>query len=383
MDNLHYEMSTHGHGRGGFASRHLKKGSTVAPVPVLPIPRQELRYLRASEWKRVNAYQRKLREGSDESTQLSEENIQEMLPPNIEWRQQLLLNYCFGHQNSSVLLFPYGHVNYVNHAPAHNPNGPVANVGLRWSEKLIQKQKGDIDPRSLSPSQLMERQSPEGLVLEMVALHDIAPGEEILLDYGTLWQQEWTMHFGRWNNENGSRAVEKEYSPAYIMEDVVTNLRTAEEQLQFPYPDNVFTACFYRYIQNEDDDTPQSSVSKERTEAIPWKMSAGLFEMSNLRPCKVIAREPATDRHAPPQQHQPPPGKGNMFYTAIIQNRPGLPPNERIPKDQKLIVSGIPRGAIRFVDRPYTSDVHLERAFRHNIGLEETGIYPEIWLDLA
>jgi hypothetical protein len=125
-------------------------------------------------------------------------------------------------------------------------------------------------------------------------------------------------------------------------------------------------------------------MAKERTEAIPWNMSAGLFEMSNLRPCKVIAREPATDRHAPQQQQQqPPPGKGNMFYTAVIQNRPGLPPNERIPKDQKIIVSGIPRGAIRFVDRPYTSDVHVEGAFRHNIGLEETGIYPEIWLDLA
>ncbi|KAL7439947.1 hypothetical protein ACHAXH_005641 [Discostella pseudostelligera] len=387
MDNLHYEMSTHGYGRGGFASRYLKKGSIVAPVPVLPIPRQELRFLRSNEWKKVNAYQRKLREGSYESTQLSEEEIQEMLPPNIEWRQQLLLNYCFGHQNSSVLLFPYGHVNYVNHAPAHNPNGPVANVGLQWSEKLIQEEGGGIDPRSLSPFQLMERQSPEGLVLEMVALRDIAPGEEILLDYGSVWQREWTMHVKRWNNEHGTRAVEKEYSPAYIMEDVVSNLRTAEEQLQFPYPDNVFTACFYRYIQNEDVDidkrgTQQSLMAKERTEAIPWKMSGGLFEMSNLRPCKVIAREPATDRHAP-QQQQPPPGKGNMFYTAVIQNRPGLPPNERIPKDQKIIVSGIPRGAIRFVDRPYTSDVHVEGAFRHNIGLEETGIYPEIWLDLA
>lgn len=131
--------------------------------------------------------------------------------------------------------------------------------------------------------------------------------------------------------------------------------------------------------------TSLSPKAKERTEAIPWKMSAGLFEMTNLRPCKVIAREPIIDRYAPQmqQQQQQQPGKGNMFYTAIIQNRPGLPPNERIPKGQKLIVSGIPRGAVRFVDRPYTSDVHLEGAFRHHIGLEEAGIYPEIWLDMA
>jgi hypothetical protein len=397
MDNLHYELSTHGYGRGGFASRFLTKGSIVAPVPVLPIPRQELRYLRANEWKKVIVYRRKLRDGSEQSTQ-SEEEIQEMLPPNIEWRQQLLLNYCFGHQHSSVLLFPYGHANYVNHAPSHNlvyaehDNGPVANVRLRWSERLIQKEEGGTDPRSLSPSNLMQRRSPEGLVLEMVALRDITPGEEILLDYGSAWHLEWTRYVERWNDHKVDKpAVVDEYSPAYIMEDVVSNLRTAEEELQFPYPDNVFTACFYRYVQSEDDGmvdkqvTSLSPKAKERTEAIPWKMSAGLFEMTNLRPCKVIAREPIIDRYAPQmqQQQQQQPGKGNMFYTAIIQNRPGLPPNERIPKGQKLIVSGIPRGAVRFVDRPYTSDVHLEGAFRHHIGLEEAGIYPEIWLDMA
>ena len=83
-------------------------------------------------------------------------------------------------------------------------------------------------------------------------------------------------------------------------------------------------------------DTPPPRIAKERTEAIPWKMSAGLFEMTNLRPCKVIAREPIIDRYAPQMQQQQQPGKGNMFYTAIIQNRPGLPPNERIVKAWNL-----------------------------------------------
>jgi hypothetical protein len=177
MDNLHYETSSHGYGRGGFASRFLQKGSIVVPVPVLPLPRKELRYLRNNEWKKVNAYRQTLREGSDEPSQMSEDEIQEMLPPNMVWRQQLLLNYCFGHKNSSLLLFPYGHVNYVNHAPSHNSanveysNGPVANVRLQWSEKLIQNEEAEgTDPRSLSPSQLMERYSPEGLVLELICL---------------------------------------------------------------------------------------------------------------------------------------------------------------------------------------------------------------------
>ena len=48
-----------------------------------------------------------------------------------------------------------------------------------------------------------------------------------------------------------------------------------------------------------------------------------------------------------------------------------------------FLLLGIPREAFRFVDRPYTSDVHLEGAFRKEIGLDETGIFPEAWLDLT
>ena len=119
-------------------------------------------------------------------------------------------------------------------------------------------------------------------------------------------------------------------------------------------------------------------------QSLPWEMSPGLFDMHNLRPCKVISLEPVVDRHAPPSQHhQQQAGKGKMTYTAIIQNRPGLPLNERIPKGKKYIVSGIPRGAFRFIDKPYTSDVHLNGAFRQNIGIEETDIFPQAWLDLA
>ena len=222
----------------------------------------------------------------------------------------------------------------------------------------------------------------------MSSRRDIHPEEEVLLDYGSVWQQALKTHQHQWFQDATNRkgAQDDDYSPAYIMEDVVSNLRTAEEQLQYPYPDNIFTACFYRYSAADDGmkktSQPQSTSTRKQTEAIPWKMSSGLFDMIHLRPCKVIHREPAVNRFsAQPDQHNGPP-KGKMFYTAIVQNRPGLPENERIPKGEKYIVSGIPREAFRFVDRPYTSDVHLDGAFRQNIGLEEAHIFPEKWLDL-
>ena len=48
----------------------------------------------------------------------------------------------------------------------------------------------------------------------------------------------------------------------------------------------------------------------------------------------------------------------------------------------KHIVSGIPREAFRFVDRPYSSDEHLDGAFRHRIGVDETDLFPDSWLDI-
>jgi hypothetical protein len=344
-------------GRGAFASKPIKKGSVLAHSPVLPLPRKELKYIRKKERKKKDAV----------------------------WKDQLLLNYCFGHRNSSVLLYPYGSfVNFINHAPKDG-GSEAANVRVQWSEKLCQNYSTSVhglDLRTLTPSQLWNRPSPEGLVLEYIALRNIHPNEEILLDYGSAWSNAWDTHVEMWkqdplNNDGGLDAMAQsnsnDYSPAYIMEDVVSNLRTAEEQLTFPYQDNIFTACFYRYERPETNNEVKSST-KTLNEATPWKMSRGLFEMTNLRPCKVISREPAIDRHTGQQ--------GKNFYTAIIQNRPGLAENERIPKGVKHIVSGIPREAFRFVDKPYSSDEHLDDAFRHPIGLDETRIFPEAWLDL-
>jgi hypothetical protein len=355
-------------GRGAFASKFIPNGSIVAYSPILPLPREELRYLRKKERKKKD----------------------------VIWRDQLLLNYCFGHKNSSVLLFPYGQfVNFINHAPSLERLGSdeaeagVANVQVRWSDGLCRSDStrdNEVDPRIMTPAELWNRSSLDGLVLEYIALQDIQPNEEILLDYGPAWSTAWEEHVKRWKNDPlnhvggpdaTSESTSSDYSPAYIMEDVISNLRTAKEQLQFPYPDNVFTACFYRYDRSDEVNGEVKSSARTLNEATPWKMSRGLFDMTNLRPCKVIAREPATDRNTGQQQ-----GSKN-FYTAIIQNRPGLSENERIPKGVKHIVSGIPREAFRFVDRPYSSDEHLEGAFRHAMGLEETGIFPESWFDKA
>ena len=83
LDNLKVGQSTiQEAGRGAFAARKLQKDEIIAPMPVVQITdRRSLDVI-------------KIREN---------ENGEEV----IDRTQQLLLNYCIGHANSSLLLYPY------------------------------------------------------------------------------------------------------------------------------------------------------------------------------------------------------------------------------------------------------------------------------------
>jgi hypothetical protein len=80
-------------GRGAFATRKFVKGEIISPVPVVHIERQAL--------------------------QMYQENDDNFIENHGE--QQLLLNYCYGHPQSSILLFPYAPaVNFINHDRSPN-----------------------------------------------------------------------------------------------------------------------------------------------------------------------------------------------------------------------------------------------------------------------
>ena len=82
LDNIKVEQSTNPEaGRGAFATRSMPKGEIVAPAPVVQITdRRGLAMFKVKS----DPLGGDVVEGSD----------------------QLLLNYCYGHPNSSILLFP-------------------------------------------------------------------------------------------------------------------------------------------------------------------------------------------------------------------------------------------------------------------------------------
>jgi hypothetical protein len=65
-----------------------------------------------------------------------------------------------------------------------------------------------------------------------------------------------------------------------------------------------------------------------------------------------------------------------------MKNRRGLKPEEVIPNGSLHIVNGVPRSAIRFMDKYYTTDQHLENAFRHEIQIPDE-YFPSQWMDLS
>lgn len=160
-----------GLGRGAFATRHFAVGDVVAVAPVLPVSRSSL-------------------EG------------------------ELLLNYCYGHVGSDMLLFPYAPtINYINHGSSK------ANVQLRWS------------PRSISPESLakdrVQQQQPKGLVLEFVAVRPIREEDEIVLDYGAAWDRAWQIHQQHWRPPTdyvSSTALNQRAT--IVKDDIPDNLQT-------------------------------------------------------------------------------------------------------------------------------------------------------------
>jgi hypothetical protein len=180
MDNLISKESTVPQaGRGAFARRHIAAGDVVGPAPCVHMVRDEM-----------NMYE----------TYFDENGHYKINVTGNVVHQQLVLNYCFGHDQSTVLLCPYGMLgNLINHSRER------ANAKIQWNWDLMQHPEW-LD---LPPSEWVHDLS-AGIVFDYTATRDIEVGEEVLIDYGASWVNAWTKFVDNW-----SPAVDAEtYIPA-------------------------------------------------------------------------------------------------------------------------------------------------------------------------
>ena len=146
MDNIRPGNSTiQQAGRGAFASRFIPKGGIVAPGPLLHIANRTS----------LNLYA------------VGENGVPEK---NKHFSMQLILNYCFGHKKSTVLLCPYTSPSaYINH------NSKAPNAKIVWSRDS----EPNHNPHWLDEDvQFLKMTDKIGLSIDFVATRKIQPNEE-------------------------------------------------------------------------------------------------------------------------------------------------------------------------------------------------------------
>lgn len=315
LDNIYPQQSTNkAAGRGAFASRSMAKDSLIAPAPLLVINHKG-----ALQMTRVML---------DETTNTRREVN----------GQQLLLNYCFGHANSSLLFYPYSPiVNFINH------DSQKANARLQWSTSPLHTGRPWLD-WSIDKVKEMSLQR-TGLLLEIIATRDIRVDEEIFLDYGSEFEAAWNRHQTSWKPQETSNYT---YPSDVDLESLL------EDNSPFS---NIQTACHYHYGER--------AAEAAHGLAVEWRHTP--LSMQTLRPCRVLSRE--VDSYS--QQV--------TFTAEMLNHKSGdvIPPHS-----MPHVVTKISRHGIEFKDRPYHSDQHLPNAFRHAIGIP-TSIFPKQWMDLT
>jgi len=307
-------------GRGAFAKRSLKKGSVVAPVPLIHLPDRAV----------LDMYERGVTDPeTGEATHASDEPV----------HAQLLLNYCYGHSQSTLLLCPYGVVSaVVNH------HASKANVQIVWSEKITSK------PEWLKlPLEEWAYNYQAGLGFDYVALRDIEEGEEIFVNYSSEWQNAWDDHVAHW--EPIERRVD-------LLNEDIDSIIPTESEWQWTMGD-----------------------PNEKSEAVNlwcydiYREMRGLPELSpeepNAWPCKVLRRESSS---------------GDPLYTAEIVQRLQ---NENDEDEQCVeifdeILFAVPRDAFVF-GGVYEHDDTREYAhpwtFRHDLRIPDE-IMPAEWKNI-
>jgi hypothetical protein len=302
-------------GRGAIASRHLPAGTIVSHMPLTHIVDRTL---------------------LDMYAPVVEDSGHVTIDHSTAMGQQLLLNYCYGHDESSLLLFPYSPmVNLINH------NQSQVNVRLQWADPGRSQHMSELLEHSLKD---LEFNTNAKLAMDLVAIRDIQEGDEIFLDYGDSWEAAWQHHVQTW------KPAPEHYVTAEMLNADPARVRTEFEQLHDPYPSNIEIKC---------------SANFEDPEKWQFLYDNGEYAMlkNNFYPCEVLEYEEIDD---------------DVYHYNVVITKP----QEGNHKESwSYLMTGVPRLAIWFADIPYSSDIFLSNAFRHSIGIPDE-IFPAAWRNL-
>lgn len=349
MDNIKDGVSTIPHaGRGAFARRFIPKGGLVAPAPLIQIPNRTSFVVYEEKKERYK-------------------NNRTRIVPDIEKpvHAQLLLNYCFGHRESSVLLCPYGLLtSLINHNSFNNPNAKVV-----WADDA---QMANPEWRQL-PVKEWGSLEKAGLSFDFIATRDIAQGEEITIDYGNEWTQAWQEHVQRYESAV-PRFRPKEYMSAFERNKRTDQRLPTMYEQEYTYS-NLGVRLFCRreflewngilgFVVGDD-----GSNSDENDEEEGKHFD---FDDNEVFPCRIRLR-----KNGEKEDHD------DLYVAEILKDVPpsnggdGEMSNDVVVE---AVAFGLPRAAFYFADEAYQRDHHQPWSFRHDMRIPDD-IFPEAWKD--
>jgi len=175
LDNIYPSISTlRQAGQGAFASRPIAAGESIVPIPTM---------IQVTDRETLNIY--RWGDNSDRSGKRQARNL-----GKDPISQQLLTNYCFGDDESSLLLCPASNANLINHCSSrlkriegHCDPKQGPNAILQWGVDFDAETSEWL---TLTVEEINERveMGRRGLSLEVVATRDIGQDEGKLLGFG-------------------------------------------------------------------------------------------------------------------------------------------------------------------------------------------------------
>jgi hypothetical protein len=298
-----------GAGHGAFAKRNLPAGTIITGTPLHHVPNRRV----------FNIYD--VEDGERKDGEFD-------LPSDSVIGQQVMLNYCFGHAESTLLLCPYSSgIGYFNH------NKTLANVKIEWARHGSTSHNANW--LSIPPEE-MEWQYRTNLAFDFIATRDIAQGEELFIDYGEDWEEAWLDHVHNWDYSD--RANRYKSATQYNAMFGDSPVRTADEQEKNPYPENISIRC-HSYLLSK-----RYASGEKDSESMKWNNNHKGYR------CKILRRHDAE----------------GTYDVSVRYKR------KDITRDR------VRREALSFADVPYSTDMHLPRAFRHHMVIPD-GLMPEAW----
>jgi hypothetical protein len=337
LDAIHGGPSTIPNaGRGAFATRNIRKGETITVTPMVHVASTDLMDMYPIKTESSGSTNKTLYDHSDKALE-----------------QQLLINYAFGHPESSLLLVPVGpQVTLINHG------GKTANAYITWSGK-----RGDVieNGKAYFDDSVEELSKVKEIVFNMkiVALTDIKKGEEITMNYGDSWQKEWNRYQTEFTElrEGTEHPLKADDMKAMYKHKPYETLATLQEN---PYPELVHLACIL-----ETEERPDGTLMTDQKHGWDITQFTAPVNYDDFNGAHFY-RVNVLGRHEAPI----------FFYNYTVR--------ARISDDEDGIevVYNVPHHACTFVDSPYTSDIHLPWAFRHFIEIKDSD-FPTKWRDLG